>query len=82
MPQSPEVLAPIGVTRAIAESDANLIRAIGLRSATLMVIGNVIGSAIFLTTGIMAERLPSAALILMAWAAGGVLALFGGLTYA
>jgi APA family basic amino acid/polyamine antiporter len=44
--------------------------------------GSVIGSAIFLTTGIMAERLPSAPLILIAWTAGGLIALAGGLTYA
>jgi APA family basic amino acid/polyamine antiporter len=59
-----------------------LIRAIGLRSAVLFVLGSVIGSGIFLTTGVMATALPSPALILAAWAAGGVIALTGGLTYA
>jgi APA family basic amino acid/polyamine antiporter len=62
--------------------DARLIRAIGLRSATLLVITNVIGSAIFLTPGSMAATLPSEALLLLAWIAGGVIALCGGLTYA
>lgn len=64
------------------DPDAGLVRAIGLWSASLLVIGSVIGSAIFLTTGIMADRLPSTTLLLAAWAAGGALALFGGLTYA
>jgi len=63
-------------------ADAKLVRAIGVGSATLLVITNVIGSAIFLTPGIMAERLPSEPLLLLAWAAGGVIALCGGLTYA
>ncbi len=67
---------------AIAESDASLIRGIGVRSATLLVITNVIGSAIFLTPGVMAATLPSESLLLVAWVAGGVIALCGGLTYA
>jgi APA family basic amino acid/polyamine antiporter len=65
-----------------AESDAALIRGIGIRSATLLVITNVIGSAIFLTPGSMAATLPSEPLLLLAWVAGGVIALSGGLTYA
>src|SRR2546426_734910 len=63
-------------------TDARLIRAIGVRSATLLVITNVIGSAIFLTPGVMAATLPSEPLLLLAWVAGGVIALCGGLTYA
>jgi APA family basic amino acid/polyamine antiporter len=46
------------------------------------VLGSVIGSGIFLTTGTMAAALPSPTLILAAWVAGGVVALSGGLTYA
>jgi APA family basic amino acid/polyamine antiporter len=63
-------------------ADPPLVRAIGLRSAILFVITNVIGSAIFLTPGIMAARLPSEPLLLLAWIAGGIIALCGGLTYA
>ncbi len=65
-----------------SDPDEKLERAIGLGSATMLVIGNVLGSAIFLTTGIMAERMPSSALLLAAWVAGGLLALSGGLTCA
>jgi APA family basic amino acid/polyamine antiporter len=65
-----------------AECDVPLIRGIGVRSATLLVITNVIGSAIFLTPGTMAAMLPSESLLLVAWAAGGLIALCGGLTYA
>ena len=64
------------------ESDEGLIRAIGLGSAILLVVGNVIGSGIFLTTGGMAALIPSASLLLLAWALGGLLAIAGGLTYA
>ena len=39
-------------------------RAIGPVAATLLVIGGIIGSGIFLTTGAMAAALPSAPLLL------------------
>src|SRR5438876_6821867 len=70
-----EHIAPI-------DPDARLVRAIGVRSATLLVITNVIGSAIFLTPGVMAATLPSESLLLLAWIAGGAIAVCGGLTYA
>jgi APA family basic amino acid/polyamine antiporter len=62
--------------------DAGLVRAIGLGSAILFVVGSVIGSGIFLTTGEMAAVIPSTSMLLAAWTLGGVLALAGGLTYA
>jgi basic amino acid/polyamine antiporter, APA family len=63
-------------------SQPALDRAIGPLAATLLVIGGIVGSGIFLTTGLMAAELPSPALILAAWAAGGLFALAGALTYA
>jgi APA family basic amino acid/polyamine antiporter len=65
-----------------ASGDEGLTRAIGLRSAILFVVGSVIGSGIFLTTGGMASVIPSASLLIAAWVLGGVLAITGGLTYA
>jgi APA family basic amino acid/polyamine antiporter len=65
-----------------AGADQALIRGISLWSATMLVVGNVIGSAIFLTTGAMVEALPSASLVLAAWLAGGLMACAGGLTFA
>ena len=70
------------LNRPAPSADDQLVRAIGLWSATLLVIGNVIGSGIFLTTGIMVQELPSTVLVLTAWAMGGLLAIAGGLTYA
>ena len=69
-------------TRTGTLADDQLVRAIGLGSAILLVIGNVIGSAIFLTTGGMVQQLPSTILVLTAWTIGGLLAIAGGLTYA
>ncbi len=65
-----------------SRADSGLVRAIGLPSAILLVVGSVVGSGIFLTTGVMAEILPSTSLLLLAWVLGGVFALTGGLTYA
>jgi len=63
-------------------SSPTLDRAIGPIAATLLVIGGIIGSGIFLTTGLMAASLPSPTLILTAWALGGLFALAGALSYA
>lgn len=65
-----------------AAAEAQLVRGIGLSGAILLVIGSVIGSGIFLTTGTMIQELPSTILVLSAWTAGGLLAMAGGLTYA
>ena len=59
-----------------------LIAKLSLFDATLLVIGSVIGSGIFLTTGIIAESLPDPLLIITVWLVGAVLTLFGGLTLA
>jgi APA family basic amino acid/polyamine antiporter len=66
----------------LSDADAALVRGIGLWGATLLAIGSVIGSGIFLTTGSMMETLPSPTLVIAAWLAGGMLAMAGGLTYA
>lgn len=64
-------------------SESNgLVRQLGLFDSTMIVVGIVIGSGIFLTSGIMANYIPSAGLILLAWAVGGALTLTGALTYA
>jgi APA family basic amino acid/polyamine antiporter len=65
-----------------ATSSDGLVRAIGLPSATLLVVGNVIGSAIFLTSGSMAADLQSTPALLGAWLVGGLLTMAGGLTFA
>ena len=75
---SPDIRAPSSPDL----SDEGLVRALGPGSAILFVLGSVIGSGIFLTTGTMVAALPSPALLLAAWVAGGVVALSGGLTYA
>lgn len=59
-----------------------LVRQLGLFDSAMIMVGIIIGSGIFLTTGIMAKSIPSASLILLAWFVGGLLTLAGALTYA
>lgn len=66
----------------IKNESAGLSRRLGLFDSTMMMVGIVIGSGIYLTTGIIAKDLPSAGLILVAWLVGGLLILAGALTYA
>lgn len=59
-----------------------LARQLGLFDSTMIMVGIVIGSGIFLTTGIMATSLPSSGWLLLAWLAGGCVTLAGALVYA
>src|SRR5579883_1322339 len=60
---------------------AGLLRQLGLFSATALVISNMVGTAIFGSTGFMAADLGSAGLILGCWAAGALFAFAGALSY-
>ena len=59
-----------------------LIRGLGLWDCVLLTIGSVVGTGIYLTPGDMAKDLPHAGLMLLVWAAGGLLVLAGALTFA
>jgi APA family basic amino acid/polyamine antiporter len=61
---------------------AQLKRDLGLFSCTMLVIGNIIGVGIFTTPGEIAQGLPSAGWVLVAWLVGGFMATTGALTYA
>jgi basic amino acid/polyamine antiporter, APA family len=57
-------------------------RKLGLLDATLIVIGIVIGSGIFLLPNLIARSLPSGSAIIGVWVVAGVLSYFGALAYA
>lgn len=63
-------------------SPRSLPRHIGLIGAILLVIGNVIGSGIFLVSNDVAAQSGSTIAFMGAWIAGGVIALLGALIYA
>ena len=52
-----------------------LARTMGLFDATMIVMGGVVGVGIFMNPSVVAGHLHSAALILGAWIAGGIVAL-------
>ena len=57
-------------------------RALGPFDATMIVIGGIIGSGIFINPYLVARQLDSTMLVLLAWAAGGAIALAGAFAYA
>lgn len=59
-----------------------LLRKMNLLDSIFLVIGGVLGSGIFMTTGFIAKELPSPGLILIVWLVGGVIALCGALSFA
>jgi len=72
----------------MTEQDANrrslpgLIRGLGLWAATAVVVGSMIGQAVFLVTSEMARELGSPTKVLLVWIVGGMLVLCGALCYA
>jgi basic amino acid/polyamine antiporter, APA family len=67
---------------AIGTRGAQLPRALGLRHAIAIVVGTIIGSGIFLVPKEMMQAVGSAKLVYLAWIVGGILSIFGALTYA
>ena len=63
-------------------SEAHLVRRLGLFDTTMIVMGGIIGSGIFINPYVVAQQVPSTALILAAWTFGGLIALAGAFIYA
>lgn len=61
---------------------STLKRAIGLPSATALVVGTIIGSSIFVQASEITNLVPDPMLVILAWAAAGVLTLIGALVCA
>ena len=64
------------------ENSSDLIRGLGLWAATAIVIGSMIGQAVFLVASDMSREVGSATKVLMVWIIGGVVVLFGACCYA
>lgn len=64
------------------ERRGGLVARIGLFDATMIVMGGIVGSGIFINPYVVARQVHTPALILGAWVAGGVLALIGAFIYA
>jgi APA family basic amino acid/polyamine antiporter len=55
---------------------------LGRFDATMVVVGGIIGAGIFINPYLVAQRLPSGAMVLAAWAAGGAIATAGAFAFA
>lgn len=66
----------------IAMANNQLKRQIGLFDAVMLISGDMIGIGIFVTTGVVAETLPTPGGVLLVWLLGGLLALTGALSCA
>ena len=64
------------------QGSSQLLRKMNLLDSTFLVIGAIIGSGIFMTTGFIAEYLPSPFMILIVWLLGGFFAMSGALAFA
>jgi len=73
---------PTSTTQAAQADTAQLAAKLGLFDATMIVMGGVIGSGIFVNPAVVARHLHSPVLILGAWIVGGALALMGAMIYA
>src|SRR5271166_6090810 len=60
----------------------SLLRQIGLFDATMLVMGGIIGSGIFINPYVVAQQVHTPWLILGVWVAGGVVAMLGAFIYA
>jgi basic amino acid/polyamine antiporter, APA family len=63
-------------------TEGQLARRLGLFDATMIVMGGIIGSGIFINPSVVARQVGTPALILAAWAIGGAIALAGAFVYA
>jgi APA family basic amino acid/polyamine antiporter len=68
--------------RRVTANTPALARRLGAFDATMIVMGGIIGSGIFINPYVVARAVHTPALIIGAWAAGGVIALLGAFAYA
>ena len=64
------------------EPPAGLAARLGIFDATMVVMGGIVGSGIFINSYVVAKLVHTPAMILGAWVAGGLLALVGAFIYA
>src|ERR1700683_3233001 len=65
-----------------AELTSGLAARLGIFDATMVVMGGIVGSGIFINSYVVARLVHTPAMILGAWVAGGLLALVGAFIYA
>jgi APA family basic amino acid/polyamine antiporter len=77
-----DLMTRVDPSAANRRESPHLIRGLGLRSAAAIVIGDMIGTGVFLVTSDMARAVGSISLVFAAWIIGGLIVLFGAFCYA
>jgi basic amino acid/polyamine antiporter, APA family len=65
----------------LATQDKELVKGLGITSATTLVMGSMIGSGIFIVSAQIARDVQSPGLLILAWAVTGFLTIVGALSY-
>src|SRR2546425_10583294 len=63
------------------QPQAEFVKALSRLDATALVVGSMIGSGIFIVSAEMLREVPAPGLLLVVWAASGIVTLMGALTY-
>ena len=77
-----DLMTRVDPSAANRRESPHLIRGLGLWSAAAVVIGDMIGTGVFLVTSDMARAVGSISLVFAAWIIGGLIVLFGAFCYA
>ncbi len=67
--------------KGVAQQDAVFVQGMGLTSATMLVMGSMVGSSIYIVSADIARLVQSPALLIAAWVVTGVMTIIGGLAY-
>ena len=79
---SSNIQVAVGSPRSARDDKQKLARKLGLFDATMLVMGGIVGSGIFINSYVVAREVHTPALVLAAWFVGGVIALLGAFIYA
>jgi APA family basic amino acid/polyamine antiporter len=77
-----EPAAPLPATASATAAEPGLIRGLSLLDAVLLLVGGVVGSGIFLTSGSIAQEVRYSSLFLLVWLIGAVVSLFATFAFA
>src|SRR5262252_5728239 len=78
---TPADVRPAAVSGTTAPAGEELVKGLGLTSATTLVMGSMIGSGIFIVSAEIAREVNSPGLLILAWAVTGFMTIVGALSY-
>ena len=79
--QTPAPISPVSDWERHTQQDKELVKGLGLTSATMLVMGSMIGSGIFIVSAEISREVQSPALLIGAWLITGFLTIVGALSY-